>query len=163
MTIRSKSKRHDLFSIFDVVFLFILAVSLTVLTCSCSAADTQSTSSSTTASDMSTTTDASAPVEQNDITIKVTSPEGPNAIDVAQELSVAKDATVLEALRATELDITVVDGPYGAYVEAIGNIANEGTSGWTYTVNGEQIPISAGEAIVNAGDSVEWTYIDLSA
>lgn len=163
MPIRSESKKHGLFSVFDAIFLLILAVSLAVLTCSCSAVDARSTSSSTNASDMSAATDAPAAVEQNDITIEVTSPEGPNAIDLAQELSVAEGTTILEALQATELDITVVDGPYGAYVEAIGGIANEGTSGWTYTVNGEQIPRSADEATVNAGDSIEWSYVDMAA
>lgn len=163
MMIRSESKEHDAFSIFDATFLFIIAVSLAVLTCSCSAADTQSPSSSTTASNMSAATDAPVSTEQNDIAIKVASPEGPNAIDFAQELSVAEGATVLEALQATGLDVTVVDGPYGPYVEAIGDIANEGTSGWTYTVNGEQVSLSAGEATVSAGDSVEWSYIDMYA
>ena len=163
MTTRSKNKGAGLFGVFDAIFLSILAVAVTVLLSSCSAVDDRSASSSTSASSTSATVDATASAEKYDITLTATSPEGPNAIDFTQQIAVAEGTTVLEALQATELDVTVVDGPYGAYVEAIGGIANEGTSGWTYTVNDEQIQVSAGEAPVNAGDVVKWSYIDMAA
>ena len=160
MATKSVSTRE---AVFSAAFLSIMAVAVAVLLCSCSAAETQSASSSASSSaaaSISSAADAQTSANQNDVTITVTSPEGPDAIDFSQQISVAEGATVLDALEATELEVTVLDGPYGAYVEAIGGIANEGTSGWTYTVNGEQPQVSAGEMVVNAGDTIAWAYSD---
>lgn len=71
-------------------------------------------------------------------------------------------STVLDALQALPVDVVVEDSQYGAYVSAVGDVVGEGMQGWTYTVNGEMLPVSAGEAVVQPGDVVEWTFIDMS-
>lgn len=71
-------------------------------------------------------------------------------------------ATALEALQALPVEVTVEDSQYGAYVSAIDGVAGEGMQGWTFTVNGEMPPVSAGESVVEPGDAVVWSYIDMS-
>lgn len=71
-------------------------------------------------------------------------------------------ATALDALQALGVEVTVEDSAYGAYVSAINGVASEGMSGWTFAINGEMPSVSAGEAEVQPGDTVEWTYIDMS-
>lgn len=147
-----------------VALIAALAMVVSVSLCACSPTSDQpaASSSSSSAAASSSASSSAAAVDQYAVTVTVTSPEGPDAIDFSQQIPVAAGATVLDALEATELEVTIEEGPYGAFVAAIDNIANEGTSGWTYTVNGEQVQVSAGEAPVNAGDTIAWSYIDMA-
>ena len=97
-----------------------------------------------------------------------------NAVSVTVENSITGDtlasgsvelpegATALDALQALPVEVTVEDSQYGAYVSAIDGVAGEGMQGWTFTVNGEMPPVSAGESVVEPGDAVVWSYIDMS-
>ncbi len=78
------------------------------------------------------------------------------------EVELPEGATALDALQALDVEVTVEDSAYGAYVSAINGVASEGMSGWTFAINGEMPSVSAGEAEVQPGDVVEWTYIDMS-
>lgn len=97
-----------------------------------------------------------------------------NAVSVAVENSITGDtlasgsvelaegATALDALQALPVEVTVEDSQYGAYVSAIDGVAGEDMQGWTFTVNGDMPPVSAGETTVEPGDVVVWSYIDMS-
>ena len=62
---------------------------------------------------------------------------------------------------ATDADVTVEDGQYGTYISAINGLAAEGSSGWVYTVNGEQVMESVDACPVADGDTVEFSYITM--
>lgn len=95
------------------------------------------------------------------VAVTVTSPGGNDQVAYAGDLSLPAGATALDALQATGLAVTVTDSEYGAFVEAVEGLANEGMKGWTYTINGEQVQVSAGKAELAAGDAVEWSYIEM--
>lgn len=73
----------------------------------------------------------------------------------------AEGATVLSVIQATDADVTVEDGQYGTYISAINGLAAEGSSGWVYTVNGEQVMESVDACPVADGDTVEFSYITM--
>lgn len=92
--------------------------------------------------------------------------EAPGVVDFEpfnSSVAALEGATVLQVTQATTLDLVVEDSSYGAFVSSINGLANEGTSGWTYTLNGEQPPVSAGEQEVSSGDEIVWSYIDMAA
>ena len=68
---------------------------------------------------------------------------------------------MLSVIQATDADVTVEDGQYGTYISAINGLAAEGSSGWVYTVNGEQVMESADACPVADGDTVEFSYITM--
>lgn len=84
---------------------------------------------------------------------QVTFREGETALDVlSRELKENKIHFEYETLQGT--DIT--------YVSAIGNLYEfdcGGSSGWTYTVNGEAPDCSADAYVVQNGDVITWNYI----
>ena len=63
------------------------------------------------------------------------------------------------AEKATGLDVTVEESSYGPYVTAIGEVAAEANSGWTYTVNGEEPTVGASETILKEGDQLTWNFV----
>lgn len=82
------------------------------------------------------------------------------AFDGAVEIS--EGATVLDALKATGLEIDVQDSSYGAFVNAIGGLASfdfGSASGWTYEVNHEMVMESCDAFVLSDGDTVTWTYM----
>lgn len=95
------------------------------------------------------------------VTMAVTSPGADGQVAYSGELALPAGATALEALQATGLVVTSADSEYGAFVEAVEGLANEGMKGWTYTVNGEQVQASADKTELAPGDSVEWSYIEM--
>lgn len=98
------------------------------------------------------------------VTVAITSPGADGKVTYeAAEYTVEGEHTALDALTATGVEFTSEDSEYGAYVTSIDGLAGEGSSGWTYTVNGEQPTVSADETILNAGDTVEWSYINMEA
>jgi hypothetical protein len=70
--------------------------------------------------------------------------------------------TALGALDASGLEYTVSDEYYESYgslfIESIDGLADEGTAGWLYLVNGEQVPVGANVANVTGGDAVTFYY-----
>lgn len=96
------------------------------------------------------------------VSLEVMSPAANDSVACSEEVEAPEESTVLELFGYTDLDVVVEDGPYGAFVASINGVANEGTKGWTYTVNEEQIQESAANVKVTQGDSVQWSYIDMA-
>ena len=100
-----------------------------------------------------------AAVELAQTTVTVTDADGQVASYTVE--TAAEGATVLSVIQATDADVTVEDGQYGTYISAINGLAAEGSSGWVYTVNGEQVMESVDACPVADGDTVEFSYITL--
>lgn len=92
-------------------------------------------------------------------TVTVTDADGQVASYTVE--TAAEGATVLSVIQATDADVTVEDGQYGTYISAINGLAAEGSSGWVYTVNGEQVMESVDACPVADGDTVEFSYITM--
>lgn len=89
--------------------------------------------------------------------VRVEDPDGGSALAEADAL-LEDGMTALDALEATVHDVEVVDSSFGPFVQSIAGVANEGSNGWTYAVNGEMPSVSAGECVLEAGDEVVWSY-----
>ena len=100
-----------------------------------------------------------AAVELAQTTVTVTDADGQVASYTVE--TAAEGATVLSVILATDADVTVEDGQYGTYISAINGLAAEGSSGWVYTVNGEQVMESVDACPVADGDTVEFSYITM--
>lgn len=100
-----------------------------------------------------------AAVELAQTTVTVTDVDGQVASYTVE--TAAEGATVLSVIQATDADVTVEDGQYGTYISAINGLAAEGSSGWVYTVNGEQVMESVDACPVADGDTVEFSYITM--
>lgn len=100
-----------------------------------------------------------AAVELAQTTVTVTDADGQVASYTVE--TAAEGATVLSVIQATDADVTVEDGQYGTYISAINGLAAEGSSGWIYTVNGEQVMESVDACPVADGDTVEFSYITM--
>lgn len=100
-----------------------------------------------------------AAVELTQTTVTVTDADGQVASYTVE--TAAEGATVLSVIQATDADVTVEDGQYGTYISAINGLAAEGSSGWVYTVNGEQVMESVDACPVADGDTVEFSYITM--
>lgn len=96
------------------------------------------------------------------IPVKVTSPAAGEQVTFDETITIGEGATVLDALQATGLELDAQSSEYGMFVNAIDGLAGEGMTGWTYTVNGEQVQVSADQTYLEDGDVVEWSYIDMS-
>lgn len=96
------------------------------------------------------------------VTVEIADPSDPEAVPAAYPVEIAADdATVLAALQATGVDATVEDSEYGKYISALNGAAAEGSSGWIYTVNGQEVMESADQCQLAAGDTVEFQYITM--
>lgn len=84
---------------------------------------------------------------------------GDKVVQFVGEVDVPAESTVLDALKSSDLDLVIEDSSYGPFVQSIDGLANEGSSGWTYTVNGQQVQSSADTQPLLEGDLVEWTYV----
>lgn len=100
-----------------------------------------------------------AAVELAQTTVMVTDADGQVASYTVE--TAAEGATVLSVIQATDADVTVEDGQYGTYISAINGLAAEGSSGWVYTVNGEQVMDSVDACPIADGDTVEFSYITM--
>ncbi len=100
-----------------------------------------------------------AAVELAQTTVTVTDADGQVASYTVE--TAAEGATVLSVIQATDADVTVEDGQYGTYISAINGLAAEGSSGWVYTVNGEQVMDSVDACPIADGDTVEFSYITM--
>lgn len=100
-----------------------------------------------------------AAVELAQTTVTVTDADGQVASYTVE--TAGEGATVLSVIQATDADVTVEDGQYGTYISAINGLAAEGSSGWVYTVNGEQVMDSVDACPIADGDTVEFSYITM--
>ncbi len=101
-------------------------------------------------------------IDQIQVPVKVTSPAGGNAVAYDDTVTIGEGSTALDVLQATGLELDAQNSEYGMFVNAVNGLATEGMKGWTYTVNGDQVQVSADQTYLNDGDVVEWSYIDMS-
>ena len=69
---------------------------------------------------------------------------------------------MLDALVATGLSVNATNSGFGAYVAAIGGLAEDpskGAWGWKYSVNGVDPQMSAGLYKLEDGDVIAWRYV----
>ena len=134
-----------------ICFLAVCFLAMVSMGCATGAPSTQ---------DMGGSAGATAPASDAVEQIAHVTVEGPDGGDalVDADLTVEEGATALDALKAVDVDIVVEDSAFGPFVSSIAGIANEGSNGWTYAVNGEIPSVSAGEQVLAAGDTVVWSY-----
>ena len=101
-------------------------------------------------------------IAQIEVPVKVTSPGADGQVAYDEMVTIGEGSTALDVLQATGLELDAQQSEYGMFVNAVDSLANEGMKGWTYTVNGEQVQVSADQTYLNDGDVVEWSYIDMS-
>lgn len=94
-----------------------------------------------------------------EVTVAVAANEDKGIAAQEQEVKLAECANVLVATEATDFNPVVEDSEYGAYVSSINGVAAEGNAGWVYTVNGESVMEGADACVLEAGDSVKWSYM----
>lgn len=99
-----------------------------------------------------------APAAEVSVSVTVNGEANGIVVNDAADMSVEAGATALDALQLVSSDVVVEDSDYGPFVTSISGLANEGASGWTYTINGEYATESAGERILADGDALAWTY-----
>lgn len=73
-------------------------------------------------------------------------------------VSLPEGSTVYDALVASETQIDAAEAEYGMFVSAIAGVENSDSSGWVYTVNGEQVMDACDDFVLSDGDVVEWSY-----
>lgn len=77
-------------------------------------------------------------------------------------LDLEEGATIYDALVASGVNITSSDSSYGKYVSAINGLAagDQGEmSGWIFTLNGEDVMVSADQQELADGDSIAFNFI----
>lgn len=92
------------------------------------------------------------------VTVKVTGEFENTTVDSTGEYTVSSESSALDALQATDLDVTLEDSQYGAYVTSIDGLTAEGSNGWLYEVNGESPAVSAGDYKLTDGDTITWSF-----
>lgn len=96
------------------------------------------------------------------VSISVESSAVGNPVSGGTTLTFEKGATVYDALCATGLSVRAVASPTGAYIAAIGGLAEKEhgpMSGWMYYVNGAYISTSCDSCVLSDGDSISWCYV----
>ncbi len=120
--------------------------------------------SSASSADGSSQSSSSAAIQAEGPTINTTLivKDSADVKGVSYPVTVAQaEATVLAAVEAAEVDAVIEDGPYGKYITSIGGKAAEGSSGWVYTVNGEQVMEAIDVCTLDEGDTVELEYLSM--
>lgn len=79
-----------------------------------------------------------------------------DAVDVP--MNVSEEANIQQVLEAyCERENITIESDNG-FITTINGLKNEGSSGWTYTVNGKQIQKLASKVKVKADDKIVWEY-----
>lgn len=112
-------------------------------------------------SDMDQTTRNPVPesaIEQgNVVKVVVEDPDGGEPLADA-DVKIEEGMTALDALTELDIMVAVSESSFGPFVQVIDSISNEGSSGWTYSVNGETPSVSSGAYDVEPGDTIVWSY-----
>lgn len=135
----------------------LLAATLAMTGCS------QSASSAASSSQVSSAQSSAAQAAAQDInvTLVVLDPAD-EALKAADEgVVIDEGATVYDAIEASTLDAQIEDGSYGKYLTSMAGATAEGSSGWVYTVNGEEVMESIDSCVLSDGDVVEFKYITM--
>lgn len=131
---------------FGLVVLLAFSLSSAVLLTACSSSDAQEGATAAQEATIEATVivaeDAEAGVDAQEVAVSV--PEG---------------ATAYDALVESGIEIVASDSEYGKYIESVAGVAGTSTSGWVYTVNGQEVTVGCDSYELAAGDVVEWSYI----
>ena len=95
------------------------------------------------------------------VTVVVLDPADSGATAQEAPVTVSEGATVLDALNASGIDAVIEDSSYGKYLTSLNGTAAEGTSGWVYTVNGNEVMESIDTCVLSDGDTVQFEYISM--
>ena len=131
----------------------------------CSSGDNESDGNAATAESVqqgSSNDSSSAQESSISVHVIVDSSAADGSVTFDGAVEVHEGATVLDALKETGLALDVQDSQYGAFVNAIGDLAAGeygSASGWIFTVNDESIAESADSYTVSADDTVTWSYL----
>ena len=96
------------------------------------------------------------------VSVSVTSSAVGNPVSAGGTYTFNEGATVYDALCALGLSVNAHGSSYGAYVAAIGGLAEKqygGTSGWMYSVNGSTPMTACSNYVLSNGDNVVWYYV----
>lgn len=96
------------------------------------------------------------------VTVSVTSSAVGNPVSSGGTFTFNEGATVYDALCALGLSVNAHGSSCGAYVAAIGGLAEKehgSTSGWMYSVNGVTPMTACSNYVLSNGDNVVWYYV----
>lgn len=93
------------------------------------------------------------------ISVSITVSNGETVLVEEAAKEVPIETTALDAVQSTGLEVAMEDSEYGVYVTSIAGIAADASHGWTYSVNGEEPVMSAGDCILQEGDALVWSYV----
>ena len=107
------------------------------------------------------------PPADNTVTVTVTidSSAAGSPVSLSTTLTFEQGATVYDALVGTGVAVGASQTAYGVYVSSIGGLAEKQygpNSGWTYYVNGAFVNTACSGCVLSDGDSVLWTYVNVT-
>lgn len=95
------------------------------------------------------------------VSVSISSSAVGNPVSGGATVSFSPGATAYDALMACGLSVNATSSQFGAYVSAIGGLAEKehgATSGWLYSVNGTTPGVSCSSYVLQDGDDVQWFY-----
>lgn len=156
---RNGKKNDSLFVKKALALLASLLLAATLAMTGCAQGASSGASSSQDSSSQSSAAQAAA--QDINVTLVVLDPAD-EALKAADEgVVIEEGATVYDALEASTLDAQIEDSSYGKYLTSMAGTAAEGSSGWVYTVNGEEVMESIDSCVLSDGDTVEFKYITM--
>lgn len=107
------------------------------------------------------------PPADNTVTVTVTidSSAAGSPVSLSTTLTFEQGATVYDALVGTGVAVGASQTAYGVYVSSIGGLVEKQygpNSGWTYYVNGAFVNTACSGCVLSDGDSVLWTYVNVT-
>lgn len=107
------------------------------------------------------------PPADNTVTVTVTidSSAAGSPVSLSTTLTFEQGANVYDALVGTGVAVGASQTAYGVYVSSIGGLAEKQygpNSGWTYYVNGAFVNTACSGCVLSDGDSVLWTYVNVT-
>ncbi len=101
------------------------------------------------------------------VKLSIDFPEKDAPADVKnKDVGLTSESSVLDALFAyandNNLEIGIEGEDEKAFVNSIGGVAGNDKTGWVYTINKKTVMESAGKAMLEDGDTIEWKYTDFS-
>ncbi len=96
------------------------------------------------------------------VSVSVSSDAADSSVSASVRTQFSQGASALDALYATGLSVNVKQTSYGAYVVAIGGLAEKdfgSASGWMYAVNGKVPMTACSKYQLCDGDVVTWYYV----
>lgn len=105
-----------------------------------------------------------APSEQEamDIGLIISSPAANDSVTLNNRYVMPAGATVADLLYAADVDYTTETTSEGPVISAIEGLSGAPGMGWAFTLNGEGIQSNPLDTVLENGDTVEWSYIDLA-